>query len=245
MTTEPVKADLQGSILVLTLNRPERRNAMSQALVEALLAQLRRTPEDPAVRAVVLCGAGRGFCAGSDLAELAPMDQAARHAFEAASGLLARSISQHALPILAAVHGFAIGGGLTLAAACDLVVTAPETKWSLPEVPIGLFPAWGLQCVTDRTGVAGARRLAWGIDTIDGSAACETGLADEAADAPFEAALALATRLAALPASQSAAVKSYFAEHRAGVPADDVARGLFDAACDTPEARACFSRFTR
>jgi enoyl-CoA hydratase/carnithine racemase len=91
--------------------------------------------------------------------------------------------------------------------------------------------------------VPAARRLAWGIDTIDGRTACKAGLADEVADAPLEAALALATRLAALPASQCAAVKSYFAEHRAGAQADDAARALFDSACETPEARICFGRY--
>ena len=243
MIARPLTAEMQGSILVLTLMRPERRNAMSQALVDGLLAELQRADTDMAIGAVVLCGDGRGFCAGSDLAALAPMGQAARHAFESASGLLARSITQHRLPVLAAVHGFAIGGGLTLAASCDLVVTAPAAKWSLPEVPIGLFPAWGLAFVSDRMGLPAARRLAWGIDTLDGHGACKAGLADEVTDTPLATALALAGKLGELPEPQKAAVKTYFAEHRRGALADEAACALFDMACETPQGRACLERF--
>ncbi len=194
---------------------------------------------------MVLTGAGRGFCAGSDLAGLAAMDAAGKSAFEAESGRLARRIMAHRLPVLAAVHGFAVGGGLTLAAACDIVLTAPDAKWSLPEVPIGLFPAWGLEAVRLRVGRPAARRLAFGIDTLLGDAAVAMGLADAMAEAPLAAALALAERLAALPAAQVAAVKDYFAEERAGEAADAHANALFMAACGTPEAAESFETFGR
>ena len=72
-----------------------------------------------------------------------------------------------------------MGGGLTLAAACDIVLTEADAKWSLPEVPVGLFPAWGLDAVVRRVGVPAARRLAWGIDTLSGREAHALGLADE------------------------------------------------------------------
>jgi len=227
-------------ILIITLNRPAARNAMSATLVEELLSVLEGAND---AGAILLHGAGRGFCAGSDLGGLAGMSANGREAFEALSGLLARRIMAHPRPVLAAVHGFAIGGGLTLAAACDIVVTDPDAKWSLPEVPIGLFPAWGLEAVSLRAGRPKARRLAWGIDTLSGEAAFEMGLADMVSENPFAAALALASRLAALPSPQAAAVKEYFAATRESEAADAHANRLFLAACETAEAAACFLKF--
>ena len=230
-------------ILIVTLDRPNQRNAMSVELVERLLALLDEIEGDEHIHAVVLTGAGRGFCAGSDLAGLASMEASGRRAFEASSGRLSQRIGSHPLPILAAVHGFAIGGGLTLAAACDIVATTGGAKWSLPEVPIGLFPAWGLDVVSNRVGRPVARRLAWGIDTLDGKAARKIGLADVVEDDPLRTAVTLARRLADLPRSQRAAVKQYFAHPRQGEDADRHANELFMAACGTPEARASFARF--
>jgi len=130
-----------------------------------------------------------------------------------------------------------------LAAACDIVVTDPDAKWSLPEVPIGLFPAWGLEAVTLRVGRPKARRLAWGIDTLSGEAAFAMGLADMVSENPFAAALSLAGRLAALPSRQAAAVKDYFATSREGEAADAHANGLFLASSETEEAAASFVKY--
>ena len=150
-------------IAVLTMNRPAQRNAMSDELVHALIDTFTELDANTDIRAVILAGNGNGFCAGSDLGELARMSRAERRNFEAASGRLARQISALSKPVVAAVEGFAIGGGMTLATSCDLIVSQRFAKWSLPEVPIGLFPAWGLASVVDRVGRPVARRLslAW------------------------------------------------------------------------------------
>lgn len=232
-------------VRLLALNRQTNRNAMSQRLVDECLDYLAAAAHDPDIGAIVIHGAGRGFCAGSDLAGLAEMDEAGRSAFEADSGRLARMMMAHPKPILAAVHGFAIGGGLTLAAACDMAVTAPDAKWSLPEVAIGLFPAWGLEAVVQRMGLPAARRLSWGIDTLDGSAAGRAGLADIVVDDPLAEALMIARRLAALPGPQSTGVKRYFAREQTVAAADAEANRLFMAACATPEAVASFTRYGR
>lgn len=231
-------------VAILTMNRPAQRNAMSSELVDRLIATLIALDEDAAVRAVLLEGAGPGFCAGSDLAGLAGMTDGERSRFEAESGRLARLIAHVGTPVVAAVQGFAIGGGLTLAAACDIVVTEPTARWSLPEVPIGLFPAWGLGIVAGRTGRPTARRLSWGIDTLDGTEAVRLGLADQLADGPVrDAALGIAHRLAALPAAQAKAVKRYFAADPHGEEADMLANQLFMQATRSPEAIESFRRF--
>lgn len=236
--------DEDSRVALLALNRPASRNAMSRRLVDECLDYLDIAARNEGVGAIVLHGAGRGLCAGSDLAGLAAIDDEGRAAFEADSGRLARTIMAHPKPILAAVHGFAIGGGLTLAAACDIVVTAPDARWSLPEVPIGLFPAWGLEAVTLRVGRPAARRLSWGIETLDGKETVQAGLADKVAADPLAETRAIARRLAALPGAQSAAVKRYFAIERSGEAADAEANALFMAACATAEAAASFARFS-
>lgn len=241
---DSVGREIAGGVAILTMNRPAQRNAMNDGLVAQLIAALLAQEQDPSVRAILLEGAGAGFCAGSDLAGLAAMDEAGRSLFEAESGRLARLIAQLDVPVVAAVHGFAIGGGLTLAAGCDIVVTEPGARWSLPEVPIGLFPAWGLGLVCGRIGRPAARILSWGLDTLDGTEAVRIGLADRLAETSArETALALATRLAELPAEQAASVKRYFAADPQGEAADMLANRLFMQASRSAEAAESFRRF--
>ena len=139
--SSPLQGRREGRIEIVTLNRPAQRNAMSAA--DELIAVISAIENDPDVGALVLVGAGAGFCAGSDLGGLAAMDTAARRGFEAASGRVARMIAQSPKPILAAAHGFAMGGGLTLAATCDIVLTVcrpqDEAAGSFPTKPA--FPS--------------------------------------------------------------------------------------------------------
>jgi enoyl-CoA hydratase/carnithine racemase len=235
---------LQDEILTVLLDRPPQRNAMSAALVAALIGIVAEFAENDEARVLILAGAGTGFCAGSDLGGLADMPDEVRRHFEAESGRLARMLGAVDKPVIAAVHGFAIGGGLTLAIAADIVVTEAAARWSLPEVPIGLFPAWGLGPLIRRAGQANARRLAWGIDQIDGREAHRLGLADIVAEgAVLDTANAVARRLAALPLPQARAVKHYFATVDGDGISDEAANRAFMAACAEPEAQASFARY--
>lgn len=238
-----VRVETLGPVLLLTLQREPQRNAMSPALVEELIHQIQSASADPYVHAVVLQGAGNGFCAGSDLGALAAMDSKGRAQLETQSGALTREMGRCVKPVIAAVHGFAIGGGLTLAAAADIVIADPASRWSLPEVPIGLFPAWGIDLVVQRIGVAAARRLSWGIDTLDGTEAHRLGLVDQLADDPRTEALALANRLAELPPVQAQAVKRYFTRHVPPADGDQAATALFLTTTETQQAAASFARF--
>ncbi|MGK2912520.1 MAG: enoyl-CoA hydratase/isomerase family protein [Sphingobium sp.] len=240
-----LRQERNGSIMTVYLARPDQRNAMTGDLVKNLIAVMRACDHDDAVGAVILAGEGKGFCAGSDLADLARMPPADRVEFEANSGLLARMISQCGKPVIAAVHGFAIGGGMTLAAACDIVLTSTDAKWSMPEVPIGLFPAWGIGAIMDRTGLPLARRLCWGIDILSGKEAVDCGLADELASDPLQAAYIVAERLADLPKFQARAVKRFFSAYVAHEQADVQANRVFLDATNSPEAAASFNRFGR
>jgi enoyl-CoA hydratase len=135
-------ADTRDGVRVLTLNRPERRNALSGELVDGLLAAIAAVDADPGVRVVVVTGAGAGFCAGGDLKDAmgSPDGFLAGHRGRESFATLLRAIRRCRVPVVAAVHGEAMGGGFGLAAACDLVVADPGAAFGTPELKIGLFP---------------------------------------------------------------------------------------------------------
>jgi enoyl-CoA hydratase/carnithine racemase len=132
----------QGAATV-TMNRPERRNALAADLIEALISALQRAGEDPQVRSVVLTGAGdRAFCAGGDLGGgLQGADGAlAAHTQRGRFCALLQAVRTCPKPVIAALNGDALGGGLGLAMACDLIVAEPTARLGTPEVRLGLFP---------------------------------------------------------------------------------------------------------
>lgn len=238
-----IKREQTDTVCTVYLDRPDQRNAMNSELVGQLTRLIRAINHEKQVGALVLAGTGKGFCAGSDLAALAQMTPAERVQFEAESGLLARMIGQCEKPVIAAVHGFAVGGGLTLAVACDIVITQAAAKWSMPEVPIGLFPAWGIGSIVDRIGVPAARRLCWGIDTLSGTQAVACGLADVVADDPMSEARAIAGRLAALPRAQAGGVKRFFGDLALHERMDVAANRMFLESTLSPEAIDSFAHF--
>lgn len=131
-----------GPVAVLYLNRPERRNALSGALIDAIDAAIREAATDPAIHAIVVSGRGKAFCAGGDLADglgasdgfLASHDGRGRYAD------LLGSLSKLRVPVIAALNGDALGGGLGLCAACDLIIADPGALLGTPEIKLGLFP---------------------------------------------------------------------------------------------------------
>jgi len=160
-TGGPVRVAVEGGVATVTLNRPEARNAISTELAGALAAVFEPLATDAAVRAVVLTGAGdRAFCAGADLRERGGFDDhgwfVQREVFRRAFSAVRRC----PLPTVAAVFGFALGGGCELALSCDLVVAADDATLGLPEVQLGLVPAGGgTQLLARRVGPAVAKDL--------------------------------------------------------------------------------------
>jgi enoyl-CoA hydratase/carnithine racemase len=131
--------DRHGHVGVITLNRPHALNAVNAALSEAVGAALEQAETDPEIRVVVITGAGRAFCAGADLKELAA-GRAVHHGEWGFAGVTRHWISK---PTIAAVNGFAFGGGTEIMLACDLAVLDENTSIGLPEVKRGLFAAAG------------------------------------------------------------------------------------------------------
>lgn len=241
--------DAAAGTVILRLNRPAVRNALDSALVHRLAMLLAELDDDPGVRAVVLTGSPPGFCAGSDLTELAglPVGERVRH--EARAGYLARTLQQLGLPVVAAVEGFALGGGFLLATSCDVVVSAAPARWQLPEVGLGWVPPWGLPSLLARVGPAAARRLAWGDQPLSGRQLHRLGAVDELSE-PGEAlrrALGIAAALATLPPHAVASTKRALAEASSGGAESLDARTswMFGLDCDSVTARLSFARFAR
>jgi enoyl-CoA hydratase/carnithine racemase len=244
----PLRTEQAGDIAILTIDRPERRNALGQKLIEQLRHELDRADGDPETRVIVLTGSAPGFCAGSDLKELAGMDLASMGGHEAQTATLARSIALMSKPVVAGVEGFALGGGFVLAVSCDVVVSDASARWHLPEVMIGWIPPWGIQALVARVGPVAARRLVWGADPFDGAEAHRLGVVDYLAqpgESVREAAIRVATRLAALPAQAVASTKQFFAPivSGQGESLDAWANRLFLADCGHPAAKATLNRF--
>ena len=166
-SAHPLAVGRSEGIAEIVLNRPEARNALNADLVDRIENELELIASDPGLGAVVIRGCDPGFCAGSDLKELATMTPREAAAHEGATARMVRKLSALPIPTIVAVEGFAIGGGFLLAAACDIVVSADDTRWDLPEVRLGWVPPWGLAGLIDRAGVSWARRLAWADQAWD------------------------------------------------------------------------------
>ncbi|MCA9494143.1 MAG: enoyl-CoA hydratase/isomerase family protein [Myxococcales bacterium] len=140
-----------GTLGLLTLDRPDRRNALSQRVIDDLIASLDALEGDPDVRVAVLTGRGSVFCAGGDLQDgLGSADGfLAGHQGRGRFADLLRRLRSVRFPVVAAVQGDAMGGGLGLAAGCDLVVADPAARFGTPEIKLGLFP-WIILAVLQR-----------------------------------------------------------------------------------------------
>ena len=205
----------EGGVLRLTLNRPDRRNAMNAGLVRGLLAALRGAAEEEGLRVIVLTGAGPDFCAGADLEELrgaadAGVEESLADAHRMAELFLA--LRHHPVPVVAAVRGRALGGGFGLAAACDLVLAEEGAEFGLPEVHLGFVPAMVMALLRRKLGEGRTLELAVFGGTLDADAASRAGLVNRI-HPPTEFAEALeeyASRLASRPPSAVRLTKRLF-----------------------------------
>ena len=196
--TSLVLAERDGPVLLLTLNRPDKRNALSAALRRDLMSALAADRDDAATRAIVLTGAGKAFAAGADVEELAARDTWAQRAFLQPPHVYS-AIATHPKPVIAALNGHALGAGLELAMACDLRVAHPAAKVGQPEVALGIIPGGGgTQRLARLVGLGRASRMVLTGEPIDAATALAWGLVDDASDDPVakakEIAMAMAQR---------------------------------------------------
>jgi methylglutaconyl-CoA hydratase len=153
----------RGSVLELTLNRPDKRNALSSELVGAMVEALERATTEPAVHVVVLRGAGPDFCSGADLAELERIgDMGPEASLEDAGRLGSLFVQMRRLPkpIVAAVHGRALAGGCGVATACDMIIASDSAEFGYPEVRLGFVPAMVMALLVRKVGESRAFEMA-------------------------------------------------------------------------------------
>jgi enoyl-CoA hydratase len=211
---------LDGTVARLTLERPEALNALNRATASALeeaLGQLERSSE---VSVVIVAGRGRAFCAGNDIAEMPGLTPAEA---EALSRRWQRIVARFArLPqvTIAAVHGYALGGGCMLAAAQDLRIAEASARFGLPEVTLGFNPSYGIARLLDIVGGGHARELLLTGRRVDAAEALRMGLVTRVVpDGTVGAAAgALAAEIARHPRAGLAAIKAVVADIRAGRP---------------------------
>jgi enoyl-CoA hydratase/carnithine racemase len=250
---ESRRADDAGRVLVLTLARPDALNAIDNALLAALHGAFDDLDEalgrDPLeIRAVVLAGTGdRAFSTGMDLKERAGFDDDALRAQRGEIVRLITRVHELPVPVVAAVHGFALAGGFELALACDLIVAGEDAVFGLPEVSVGVFPGGG-----------GTRTLTWLVGPARARDVILTGRRLSAAEAEtwgivarvvpagtaVEAAIALAERIAAgAPIAVRQARRAIAAAHRTLAELTDDEHQLYEAVLESSDRREGFRAF--
>ena len=210
----------RGAVALVTLNRPDALNSFTRAMHAALWAALDRAEANPAIRALVLTGAGRGFCAGADLAEFdfEPGPDLVQRAdpgpvIDQAFNPTARRFMKLRMPTVAAVNGVAAGAGASLVMCCDIAIAAPGASFIQAFSKIGLIPdAGGSWLLVERLGLARAMALAMTGDKLPAAQAKEWGMIWDVADDPLASSLAMADKLATMPTQALVATRSLLRE---------------------------------
>jgi enoyl-CoA hydratase len=173
----------QGVVATLTVNRPKALNALNRPVLEGLAEVLRGLRNDGAVRVLIITGAGdRAFVAGADIAAMAGMSVTEGLEFTRLGHAVMSAIEDLPLPVIAAVNGFALGGGLELALACDLIIASEKARFGQPEINLGIIPGFGgTQRLAHRIGHSRARQLIMTGEMFDARAAFEWGLVNTVA----------------------------------------------------------------
>jgi enoyl-CoA hydratase/carnithine racemase len=247
MSDARIVIERDGAVLMLTLNRPDKLNAIDGAMLDGLGEALAAVERDPEVRAVILTGAGRAFSAGADIKEwtaLPPLE------FGRSWGLRGHALFDRLAalppPVIAAINGIAFGGGLELALCADIRIASREARLGLPEVTIAALPGWGgTQRLPRLIGLGRAKHMILSGQPIDAAQAEAWGLVSEVV-AP-EALLARVTELAAqIAANAPTAVQAAKRLIDAALPVTPAATlethagGLCGATEDAKEGRASF-----
>jgi enoyl-CoA hydratase/carnithine racemase len=238
----------EDGVLVATLNRPEKKNALTGAMYRALRDALRAASEDERVGAVLVTGAGGAFCAGNDIGDFLAENRAAGEgARTGPGGEFIRALARFDKPLVAAVEGPAVGVGTTMCLHCDLVYAAPSARFAMPFVNLGLVPEAGSSLLAPRRfGLAVASELLLLGETIDGARAREIGLVNEvvAPEALKSHALAKAKALAAKPRAALLATRKLMRGDAETLYAHmEQELVAFARALKSPEARAAFEAF--
>jgi enoyl-CoA hydratase len=178
-TFETIRVAVDGALATVTVAREAALNALSSKVIAELTTACGELEVSTDVRAVIVTGAGKAFVAGADIAEMRELSPRQAQAFAEMGGAMAAAIEGSEKPWIAAVNGFALGGGCELAMACDFVYASDQAKFGQPEVKLGIIPGFGgTQRLARRVGIAKAKELCMTGDMIDAAEALRIGLCD-------------------------------------------------------------------
>lgn len=216
--TAPLTCEIRDGVAQVRLDRPDQRNGLTLELLQALADTAHQLADDPALRAVVLGGNGPSFCAGLDFAAVLPDPDGIARAFTPREDLGTNTFQEAAwawrrlpVPVIAAVHGHCLGGGLQIALAADFRFTTPDAQWSVLEGRWGLVPDMtGIRTLAEQVGKDRAKRLVMTAAWFSGEDAARWGLATEAVADPCAAASALVEELLTRSPDALAGVKELF-----------------------------------
>jgi len=196
-----VEFESRGDVRIITINDPDRRNALSWPLLDAFKSAVESVKEDTDARAVVVRGNGKAFCAGADLVDLfgdlsRPVDELRDHLLKVYGCFL--GLRDLTIPTVAAVQGAAVGAGLNIALACDVIIAGPQARFGPTFSQIGLHPGGGCTwMLTQRIGAAHTAAALYKGDLIEAEEAVQIGLAQELVEHPKDRSIELATSWAA------------------------------------------------
>jgi enoyl-CoA hydratase len=195
-----VRSERRGAVALLTLNRPQALNALDRSILEALGARTGELARDGDVRAVILTGEGKAFAAGADIAAMRAMSPVEGEAFSRLGHRVFGALEELAVPTIAAVNGFALGGGCELALACDWIYASSRARIGQPEVNLGLIPGFGgTSRLVRRVGLAWAKELVLTAEPLAADEAQRIGLVNRVfePDALLDAAVSAGETIAA------------------------------------------------
>jgi enoyl-CoA hydratase len=174
-----LRSERRGAVALLTLDRPKSLNALDRALLEALGREVARIGSAGEARALVLTGEGRAFAAGADIAEMRGLSPVEGETFSRLGHAVTAALEDLPIPTIAAVNGFALGGGCELALACDWIYASTRARFGQPEVALGLLPGFGgTTRLARRVGIAWAKELVLAGEPISAEEALRIGLAN-------------------------------------------------------------------
>jgi enoyl-CoA hydratase len=245
---DAIRCERRGPVALLTLDRPQALNALDRATLEALRGRSGELAADSAVRAVVLTGEGRAFAAGADIAEMRRHGPAEAAAFSRLGHAAFADLEALPIPTIAAVNGYALGGGCELACACDWIYASERARFGQPEVKLGLIPGFGgTSRLVRRVGLAWAKELVLAGEPIDASTALRIGLVnrifppEELLDAAVKMGEAIASRSAvAVAAAKRVVQEGQGADPRVAQALEREAFGLVSASEDRAEGMDAF-----
>ncbi|MHB8656373.1 MAG: crotonase/enoyl-CoA hydratase family protein [Solirubrobacteraceae bacterium] len=229
--SQRVQIEVDGHVATVTLSRPDKHNALDIAMFEGILTATERMRSEPGVRAVVLTGAGPSFCSGLDVASLMASQRNGQAPFDLLRDEVPNFFQRVAydwirvpVPVIAAIHGSCLGGGLQIALGADIRIAAPDARLSVMEIKWGLIPDMSITRTLPRlVGIDAAKELTYTARVFNGMEASSLGVVTRVADDPLAEATVLAREIASRSPDAVRAAKRLFDESWTGPASETLA----------------------